>query len=261
MAKNPQHYYGNLCRFCTLSRFPVRKCLNIREEKKVVTGRYFARSEWESLLGFTASGLASAGNGHYSHVGNPLASAGISRKAQGSTARNYTLKGHGLLVAILHKEHTWQVWGHCKQAKKEKTIIQHRQWHGIGLSWTAHYRQEFQLTVTQEGWAVGAGLGNKTKYKRPRRCTSKKGNLSPSITPDLKPSLKFLFDFNWKITCLETGINTGPVSEAFPLVDCWLQIYLHLAGSRDWTLQSIIKQRLGREFDQGEQGQVLKSGL
>lgn len=41
--------------------------MNIREEKKVVTGKYFARSEWESLLGFTASGLASAGNGHYGH--------------------------------------------------------------------------------------------------------------------------------------------------------------------------------------------------
>lgn len=130
------------------SRFPVRKCLNIREGKKVVTGKYFARSEWESLLGFTASGLASAGNGHYGHGGNPLASAGISRKAQCSTARNYTLKSHG--VAILHKS-TQQVWGPCKQAKKEKTILQHRQWHGIGLSWTAHYRQEFQLTVRQEG--------------------------------------------------------------------------------------------------------------
>lgn len=60
-----------------------------------------------------------------------------------------------------------------------------------------------------------------------------KGNLCPSITLDLKPSLKFLFDFNWKYTCLETGINTGPVSEAFPLVNCWLQIYPNLAGSWD----------------------------
>lgn len=108
--------------------------------------------------------------------GNPLASAGISGKAQCSTARNYTLQSHG--VAILHKS-TQQGWGHCKQAKKEKTILQHRQWHGIGLSWTAHYGQEFQLTVRQEGSAVGAGLGNKTKYKRPRRCTSRKETFVP----------------------------------------------------------------------------------
>lgn len=94
--------------------------MNIREEKKVVTGRYFARSEWESLLGFTASGLASAGNGHYSHVGNPLASVGISRKAQGSTARNYTLKGHGLLVAILHKSTPGKSGDTASRQRKKK---------------------------------------------------------------------------------------------------------------------------------------------
>lgn len=106
--------------FCTLSRFPVRKCLNVREEKKVVTGGYFARSEWESLLGFTASGLASAGNGHCGHVGNPLASAGISRKAQCSTARYYTLKGHGPLVAILHKSTPGKCGGTASRQRKKK---------------------------------------------------------------------------------------------------------------------------------------------
>lgn len=101
--------------------------MNIRQGKEVVTGRYFARSEWESLLGVTASGLASAGNGHYGHVGNPQPSAGVSRKAQCSTARNYTLKAHGPLAAILHKSTPGKVWGHCKQAKEGKTILQHRQ--------------------------------------------------------------------------------------------------------------------------------------
>lgn len=88
-------------------------------------------------------------------------------------------KGSQPASSNITQEHTWQVWGHCKQAKKGKTIPQHRQWHGIGLSWTAHYRQEFQLTERQEGWAVGARLGNKTKYKRPRRCTSKKETFVP----------------------------------------------------------------------------------
>lgn len=91
-----------------------------REKKNVVTGRYFARSEWESLLGFTASGLASAGSGHNGHVGNPPASAGISRKAQCSTARNYTLKGHGLLVAILHKSTPGKSGGTASRQRKKK---------------------------------------------------------------------------------------------------------------------------------------------
>lgn len=106
-------------------------------------------------------------------------SSGISRKAQGSTARNYTLKGHGPLGAMLHKSTPGKSGGTASRQGKKKTILQYRQWHGIGLSWTAHYRQEFQLTVRQEGWAVGARLGNKTKYKRPRRCTSKKETFVP----------------------------------------------------------------------------------
>lgn len=65
--------------------------------------------------------MASAGNGHYGHVGNPLASAGISRKAQCSTARYYTLKGHGLLVAILHKRTPGKSGGTASKQRKKKT--------------------------------------------------------------------------------------------------------------------------------------------
>lgn len=94
--------------------------LEHKRGKKSSHRQYFARSEWESLPGFTASGLASAGNGHYGHVGNPLASAGVSRKAQCSTARNYTLKGHGPLVAILHKSTPGKSEGTASRQRKKK---------------------------------------------------------------------------------------------------------------------------------------------
>lgn len=179
MAKILSTTMGIYADFVHFPGFQSENAWTQERGKNVVTGRYFARSEWESLLGFTASDLASAGNGHYGHVGNPLASSGDFKEGTMQHSQELHAKGSRPASSNITQEHTWQVWGHCKQATKGKTILQHRQWHGIGLSWTAHYRQEFQLIVRQEGWAVGARLGNKTKYKRPRRCTSKKETFVP----------------------------------------------------------------------------------
>lgn len=92
--------------------------MNIREEKKVVTGRYFARSEWESLLGFTASGLASAGRGHYGHAGIHW----LQRDCKEGTmhSQELQLKGHGPLGAILHKSTPGKSGGTASRQRKRK---------------------------------------------------------------------------------------------------------------------------------------------
>lgn len=86
-------------------------------------------------------------------------------------------KGSRPARSNITQEHTWQVWGTASEERKNHPTTQAVTWHW--LSWTAHYRQQFQLTVRQEGWAAAARLSNKTKYKRPRRCTSKKETFVP----------------------------------------------------------------------------------
>lgn len=87
-----------------------------------------------------------------------------------------------------------------------------------------------------------------------------KGNLCPSVTPNLTPSLKLLFHFNRRFACLETRVNSRPGSELFPLANCWSQIYPKLAGSCLPVLQSIVSQWLRGQSEQGEHDRGLKSG-
>lgn len=118
----------------------------------------------------------------------------------------------------------------------------------FGLQWKRGAEQQEQGSLTEQN----------TKGLEDARL---KGNLCPFITPNRTSSLTLLFDFNRKFACLETRVNTGPGSEPPPLVSCWLQIYPKLAGSRVPILQSILNQRLRREFQRGGRGRGLKSGM
>lgn len=94
-------------------------------------------------------------------------------------------KGSRPASSNIIQEHTGQVWGHCKQAKKEKNhpTTQAVTWHWTLLNCT------LQTRISAYSATGGMSSRGKTKYKRPRRCTSEKETFVPPITPDLKPPL------------------------------------------------------------------------